>query len=251
MRICITHNPDPLNDYDEGSYSGTIVTWHRRYTIGERVKPAEPADFWLELAQEADSLAAPAYEVWEDEAASTRSYVRHYLRQGRGDPEQNRAKLRKAWTAYRRVMSYADNPAAWDLQEQARELADKHYIVLPVYMHDHSGIALSTAPFNGPHAAWDSGQIGYIYATRGECTPEMLAAEVKQYGHYLNGNCYAVQIEHDAGETDFIALTPGFYWDAGDEIKALVHYYTGVVLTGDQLDQLQDQLDEWIEVNTI
>jgi hypothetical protein len=33
-------------------------------------------------------------------------------------------------------------------------------IVLPVYMYDHSGTALSTTPFS---CRWDSGQVGYIY----------------------------------------------------------------------------------------
>jgi len=41
-------------------------------------------------------------------------------------------------------------------------------LYLPVYMMDHSGITLSTVPFGGDHGNFDSGQIGYIFATREE-----------------------------------------------------------------------------------
>jgi len=36
-------------------------------------------------------------------------------------------------------------------------------IYLPRFLYDHSGITMSTGPFSCP---WDSGQVGFIYATR-------------------------------------------------------------------------------------
>ena len=38
-------------------------------------------------------------------------------------------------------------------------ISDK-YITLPLYLMDHSGLAMQTTSFNDP---WDSGQVGWIY----------------------------------------------------------------------------------------
>lgn len=69
-------------------------------------------------------------------------------------------------------------------------------VMLPVYMYDHSGLALSTSPFSCP---WDSGQLGIIYATPERVTelgvaPEdveaALRSEVVVYGQYVSGDVY-------------------------------------------------------------
>ena len=67
---------------------------------------------------------------------------------------------------------------------------------LPLYLYDHSGITMATTPF---HCKWDSGKVGYIYATRATARkmgvdPEsvdeiknQLISEVKAYDEYLVG----------------------------------------------------------------
>ena len=47
-----------------------------------------------------------------------------------------------------------------DFQAFAEVNKDNMYCILNVYMYDHTGIALSTEPFND---RFDSGQVGYIY----------------------------------------------------------------------------------------
>lgn len=92
-----------------------------------------------------------------------------------------------------------------DLDEMDRnemwDLINKNAIVLPVYMYEHSGIALSTGSFNNP---WDSGQVGWIYITHddienayGELSEKTikiaekcLKSEVEIYSQYLNGDVY-------------------------------------------------------------
>lgn len=87
--------------------------------------------------------------------------------------------------------------------------------ILPVYMLDHSGLALSTGPFS---CGWDSGQVGFIYTTEEKMkeigTPpehveECLKAEVELYGTYLNGECYGYVIEDQDGEE--VGSCWGFY----------------------------------------
>jgi hypothetical protein len=85
-------------------------------------------------------------------------------------------------------------------------------VVLPLYLLDHSGVALSTTDFRDP---WDSGQVGYIYATAKaiksafcadtvssatlDAVRKILVAEVANFGAYLNGECYGYILRDAAG----------------------------------------------------
>ena len=80
--------------------------------------------------------------------------------------------------------------------------------MLPLYLYDHSGITISTGPFNCP---WDSGQIGYIYVTKEAIKKEfnrkimskkleqkaidIMRSEVNTYDDYLTGSVYGYVIE--------------------------------------------------------
>lgn len=90
---------------------------------------------------------------------------------------------------------------------------EERYVILPVYIYDHSGITISTGKFS---CQWDSGQVGFIYydKQRNEhegYTPEwlekhhkgksidqviadMLRAEIKEYDQYLTGDVYGFEI---------------------------------------------------------
>jgi len=109
------------------------------------------------------------------------------------------------------------------------EAAKSALIRLPIYIYNHSGIAISTAPFS---CHWDSGFLGYYYVTRdtiikeyGEVTPENIQAaenraraELEAFGMYLSGDVYGFTIEK-AGEV--IDSRWGFYGETGLEaIKA-------------------------------
>ena len=75
--------------------------------------------------------------------------------------------------------------------------------VMPLYLYDHSGISMSTGSFVGRahHAGWDSGLVGYIYASKDDfdnaginlnevTAEEVLTTEVKVYDKYLQGDFY-------------------------------------------------------------
>lgn len=89
-------------------------------------------------------------------------------------------------------------------------------IVLPVYMYDHSGITISTKPFS---CRFDSGQIGFIYATRADILNEfqcklitkkiiekaynILLSEIETYDQFLRGDVYGYKItDEDNNEID-------------------------------------------------
>lgn len=122
----------------------------------------------------------------------------------------------------------------WDgvdekLAEHQRKIIEKHFVVLPLYLCDHSGITMSTGAFSCP---WDSGQAGWIYmpmtvareafeAT--SLTPdaeirvkalECLRAEVKEYDDFLTGQIFgfkAFSINEVTGESEEIDSCWGLY----------------------------------------
>lgn len=130
-------------------------------------------------------------------------------------------------------------------------------ISLPVYMYDHSGITINTGGFN---CRWDSGQIGFIYATakairenfttdiclEGKTDKEiseyvknppnelwrrlkskiigLLEAEIKELDQYLTGDIYHYRIENNGEDVDSCG---GFYGydDCLKEAKGTVDWH--------------------------
>lgn len=103
--------------------------------------------------------------------------------------------------------------SGWDDLENYLRKERRASVILPVYMYDHSGITISTKPFQCP---WDSGQVGFIYATREEILKEynaqrltkklrerveaQLKAEIDTYDQYLRGDVWGFVIENEDGE---------------------------------------------------
>ena len=89
-------------------------------------------------------------------------------------------------------------------------------VILPVWMYDHSGVSFSTShsyPYNCP---WDSGFVGYIFATYDKIEKEyteineeniakiteVLEAEIKTLDMYARGEVYGVVIKRDDADVD-------------------------------------------------
>lgn len=99
-----------------------------------------------------------------------------------------------------------------DPREFEAALQRERAIYLPVFMYEHSGVALSTGSFGDP---WDSGQVGFIYADRAKVLKEysakivtkavrdkalqVLKYEIEEYGKWLNGEVYGYVIEDAEG----------------------------------------------------
>ena len=78
-------------------------------------------------------------------------------------------------------------------------------VILNLYLYDHSGITISCTPFGD---RWDSGQVGFIFATKETLLKEygkideevidkaigILKSEVEAYDMYLTGEIYGSRI---------------------------------------------------------
>lgn len=119
-----------------------------------------------------------------------------------------------------------EDPRRW-LHEWRRGRKEKDFVILPLYLYDHSGITMSTSSFSCP---WDSGQVGYIIATRERAAElgivwdrnaiaDILQAEVREYDQYLTGDIYGFNVEEKmpCGHWEDTDSCWGFYgtdWEA-------------------------------------
>lgn len=115
---------------------------------------------------------------------------------------------------------------AFDWHLDSKGLTRRDVIWLPVYLYDHSGLALSDTPFGD---RWDSGQLGYIYesrsAIRAEYRVQRISAKREQsvlerlrhilqlLEHWANGTFTPGKFPHlmnmAAGSTAGITTPPG------------------------------------------
>jgi hypothetical protein len=95
-------------------------------------------------------------------------------------------------------------------EEDIKKYMDKHFVMLPLYLMDHSGLSISTGSFGCP---WDSGQVGFIYVDKDSKDYDDLTAgltsEVDIYNKFLSGDVWGYDIEN--GDGDVVDSCFGFY----------------------------------------
>ena len=111
---------------------------------------------------------------------------------------------------------------------------EKSFVVLPVYLYDHSGLAMSTTDFND---RWDSGQVGIIFVSHEKIkeeyevdsidpvlrlqVEERLKGEVAEYDAYLRGECYCFELYEDG---ELLHSCGGFTGAFDKAVKDMIEY---------------------------
>lgn len=94
------------------------------------------------------------------------------------------------------------------VEEVMSSINDTNAVILPVFMYEHSGIALSTGTFSD---TWDSGQLGVIFVSHSdikreygnlelttlETVKKVLQSEIEEYSRYLNGEVYGYIVKDE------------------------------------------------------
>lgn len=117
------------------------------------------------------------------------------------------------------------------------EELDEKFVCLPLFLYDHSGLRISTGSFSCP---WDSGQVGFIYATKenvkkeyGDLSEETkkkvierLECEVKIFDQYLSGDVYEYIIK-DGQTREILESCSGFYGidSCQEEARSWIDWY--------------------------
>jgi len=149
---------------------GVMACWHSRYILGDEQPGEDSLEYMLKLVEEYEQGLLDKIDATIDKRFS-----------------------------YATVESRAEAHRYY--KERVKAAFDRHFISLPLYLYDHSGITMSTRPFSCP---WDSGQVGLIYISKPEVRKtygfqrlttqrivwiqSLLAAEVEVYDQYLRGD---------------------------------------------------------------
>lgn len=142
------------------------------------------------------------------------------------------------------VSGWIDNPfyLSDDCMYEAMALLMEHcdqpsdFYVQKVYLYDHSGITISTAPFS---CRWDSGLAGYAFISKSdaesifEAIPDthrpadvetlannLISGDVQEYDDYLTGNVYQMRVS--TPDDEYADSCCGFIGDEG-RTEAISH----------------------------
>lgn len=190
---------------------GTMVCFHSNYNLGDEHKHDNADDFLLSLLE--DTFNGDWYKAQQFRERVQDSFNPYEL----------------GWSAYDRAV---DN--------KLLEVISKKHVILPLYLYDHSGLSISTGSFLGRahHAGWDSGQVGWVYASKEDVLKEfggknltadkrekaetLLQGEVEYYDHYLCGDCYGFEL-YKGGEE--VESCWGFIGDLHDDVLPNIEGY--------------------------
>lgn len=190
---------------------GTMVCWHRRYTLGDEQPNEGMEDYLNNLADEylgdiperVEAAANYFYgtssklgDVAEEYLVRAREEALCGVTQSDIDHAKNRAEIRVMALNYEKHELEAkldEDPSAEariaeidaklarvpkDLAREVRRLealiGKGGVLMLPLHLYDHSGITMNTTGF---HCPWDSGQVGFIYVTLKDAAANWSVAE--------------------------------------------------------------------------
>jgi hypothetical protein len=233
----IVHDEDAINPREDYDNFGRMACWHGRYRLGDEHDYSSPDELLKDLVRGTVSGKDLIAYVRDGKASGL---VLEYNRSGREWELKSYNDYFKKWYTEWSAPPPLDSKG-FDLADCIRDnlapqdlmvLAEKNYSILPLYLLDHSGITISTRDF---HDKWDSGQIGWIYASHtdvakeyGDTSPEnmaragkLLTSEVKNYDYYLRGECYGFQLYEDGAEVDSCWGFLGSF----DDAKAAIREY--------------------------
>ena len=214
---------EPENPREECDLFGRMVCWHRKYHLGDEHFFDSPNDFLKDLV-----LHTIPENIILDYVGSGKSHFVRLVSVGSHAPKEGLYETEmegdeKLLRSGVRVKCYDPYIKKWYAEDFFREeekkelagclvdvlpngdllaLAEKENAVLPLHLYDLCQLHLSASPFLGHavHAEWDSGQVGWIYATAGEIqetygdtsaenmekAKKLLLSEVETYDYYLS-----------------------------------------------------------------
>jgi len=132
---------------------------------------------------------------------------------------------------YRLAAKNDCRPWSEEMVEILEERFFKQYIALPLYLYDHSGITMNTTGFS---CGWDSGKVGYIYASKEDLKKEYkckiitksirekalayMEGEVKTFDDYITGTVFGFQLYLNATKDDYGDCDDGCWGFYGDDM---------------------------------
>jgi len=228
--LFVFEDTDLINPREESDTFGKMMCWHNRHSLGDKHEHKNPNEFLIDLCDK----TVPKDEIFQ------MIIDNRFENLWTGPDEENNEEYN--------IKSYSDVFDKWyteatykpPLEDSKDDIIDlalpfleipelldilrDYNVILPLYLYDHSGLTMNTVGFSCP---WDSGQVGWIYATHDDIRNEygsldvekaenLLCAEVEVYDYYLKGQCYGFKLYEGEKEIDSCF---GFYGDMADVSK--------------------------------
>lgn len=214
----IVHDEDAVNPREDYDNFGHMACWHSRYNLGDKHDYINPDGFLKDLVRQTVPNKDLIAFVKDGKADGlTLEYDRSSREWELKSYDNNIKKWYAEWSAPPPL-----DDKGYDLADSIRDclsdrdlmsLAERNHLIMPLYLLDHSGITISTSDFRD---RWDSGQVGWTYASHaevakeyGDASPEnierarrLLNSEVETYDCYIRGECYGFQLLRDGVEED-------------------------------------------------
>ena len=230
--LVLREDNDAASPREDNDNFGKMVCFHSRYKLGDAHDYKQPEDFLRELAEKTVSSKAICDYVTAGNGGTVR------LTQEGGELVVT-AQYFKEWEVvgtFTAPLAGQEDAVADMLLDYMDtggllSLAKTESVMLPLFLYDHSGLAMSTADYND---RWDSGQVGWIYVTKAEAAAELglppgevtekakelLTGEVAEYDSYLRGDCYGFQLYKGGAEVDSCWGFIGSPEDLKDDIES-------------------------------
>ena len=184
---------------------GTMVCFHSRYALGDNHDYMDKDDFLREMYLNTVGNNERGMERYERMVNIVGSRYRH------GPKTEERA-----------------------VDDAMLNVISEKYLMMPLFLMDHSGLAMQTESFHDP---WDSGQVGWIYVSKEDALKEfgsdkmtgsirqkaeaLMRSEVAVYDSYLRGECYGFELYKNGELSDSCW---GFIGSLEDACKAMADY---------------------------
>lgn len=204
--LVVQQDDSPFNPREDDNF-GKMVCFHRQYSLGDHHNYIDKDDFLRDLYLKTvgdDERGAHRYERALD-------LMNYKIKAPFGSPDYER-----------------------QVDERLMKVISQKYLMLPLYLYDHSGITMNTTGFSCP---WDSGQVGWIYASKEDALREFggksftaatrkkaedcMRGEVECYDSYLRGEAYGFELYKD-GELEDSCW--GFIGSNEEALKGIEDY---------------------------
>lgn len=204
---------DPMESPREWDNVGTMICFHRNYSLGDKHSYKTMSDAIINLIQD-HATKKEKLKLIKDKVKHSKNTYSPTIKQLLG------LYHRHDFDGMLEELSEYENFDTSDLPESI--------FYENLYLYDHSGITMNTTGFS---CRWDSGQIGFIYATKQKLEEERipdfsacLKDEVKTYDQYITGDVYWHSVTDKDGNESFSC--GGFYGmeSAIDDAKEQVEY---------------------------
>lgn len=231
LTVDIDDSPiNPRKDYDN---FGHMICWHRRYNLGDEHDFDEPSDLLKQMVRDTFTADEVIDYVKKSNCSDVKLVYNRSEREWQLQDEYN-GKWFNEYTFFPGTLKGSDMVKECVIEllpiNALKELADRKNVILPLYLYEHSGITISCSHSYPYNDRWDSGQVGWVYASHseienkyGELSPEILKqaektmiSEVNCYDCYLRNECYGFTLEENG---EIVESTGGFLGGLQDVIK--------------------------------